>query len=83
MELDCSALQLVFKDSGSPAFGKATVTVDGKVAGTYDPRQAGWTHCHATILFKENTAHKHRIEIRMVPEDADKTFTILGFGYNA
>lgn len=83
LELNCSALQLVFKDSGSPAFGKAAVTVDGKEVGVYDPRQAGWTHCHATILFKEEAARMHRIEVRMVPEDADKTFTILGFGYNA
>lgn len=83
LELDCSALQMVFKDSGSPAFGKAVVTVDGKEVGTYDPRIAGWTHCHATVLFKDNTVRRRRIEVKMAPGDEEKTFTILGFGYLA
>lgn len=80
MELTCRALQMVFKDSGLPAFGAATVTVDGKQVGRYDPRQAGWTHCHATVLFNNKTAEPHRIEIRMDPQEQDKVFTILGFG---
>ena len=80
MELTCSALQLLFKDSGLPEFGAAEVTVDGRTVGRYDPRQAGWTHCHATILFKDQSAALHRVEIRMDPNEKDKTFTILGFG---
>ena len=80
MELTCSALQLLFKDSGLPDFGAAIVTVDGQQVGRYDPRQAGWTHCHATILFNNKEASRHRLEIRMDPEEKEKVFTILGFG---
>lgn len=81
LELTCSKLQMVFKDSGSPAFGKAVVTVDGKELGVYDPRPAGWTHCHATVLFNNESSARHRVEIRMATDSEDKTFTILGFGY--
>ena len=80
MELVCKSLQLVFKDSASLDFGRIRVTVDGQHVTYYDPREVGWTHCHATILFAEETAGKHHIEICMAPEDEDKTFTILGFG---
>ncbi len=80
MELVCKALQLVFKDSASPDFGTIRVTVDGQRVTYYNPQEVGWTHCHATLLFQEKAADKHHIEICMVPEDEDKTFTILGFG---
>ena len=46
----------------------------------YDPRQAGWTHCHAAIILKEETAQRHHIEIKMQEPGTDKVFTILGFG---
>lgn len=80
MELVCKSLQMVFKDSASLDFGRIRVTVDGQTVAYYDPREVGWTHCHATILFAEETAGKHHIEICMAPEDEGKTFTILGFG---
>ena len=53
LELTCRGLQLVLKDSGSPDFGPALVTVDGGEPLRYDPRDAGWTHCHATVLLDE------------------------------
>lgn len=53
MDITCRSIQLVFKDSGSKEFGAAVVTVDGKEVAAYDPRQAGWTHCHAAIILKE------------------------------
>lgn len=80
MELVCKSLQMVFKDSASLDFGRIRVTVDGQTVAYYDPREVGWTHCHATILFAKETAGKHHIEICMAPEDEGKTFTILGFG---
>lgn len=81
LEIDCSALQLVFKDSGDAAFGKAQVSVDGVPVKTLDPREAGWTHCHATVLFRNEETGRHRIEVSMAEGSEDKTFTILGFGY--
>jgi len=81
LELTCKRLMMIFKDSGSPAFGKARVRIDGSYTRILDPREAGWTHCHATVLFNHPKAAPHRVEVCMDPEDADRTFTILGFGY--
>ena len=80
MDITCRSIQLVFKDSGSKEFDAAVVTVDGKEVAAYDPRQAGWTHCHAAIILKEETAQRHHIEIKMQEPGTDKVFTILGFG---
>lgn len=81
LELTCRRLVLEFKDSGSPDFGKAIVTIDGEKHRILDPTEAGWTHCHTTVLFNRQESAPHRVEIRMAPEDKNKTFTILGFGY--
>ena len=81
LELTCRKLVLEFKDSGSPDFGKAIVTIDGEKHRILDPTEAGWTHCHTTVLFNRQESAPHRVEIRMAPEDKDKVFTILGFGY--
>ena len=80
LELECRRLVLEFKDSGSQEFGKALVTIDGEKRRILDPTEAGWTHCHTTVLFNKQSTAKHRIEISMAPGDEGKTFTILGFG---
>ena len=80
MDITCRSIQLVFKDSGSKEFGAAVVTVDGNEVAAYDPRQAGWTHSHAAIIFKEEPAQRNHIEIKMQEPGTDKVFTILGFG---
>lgn len=81
LDITCRSLHLIFKDSGDPRFGKARVRVDGVWERVLDPREAGWTHCHATLLFREECSAAHRVEIAMEPEDEGKLFTILGFGY--
>ncbi|EKQ56863.1 MULTISPECIES: SGNH/GDSL hydrolase family protein [unclassified Clostridium] len=75
-------LLLVFKDSGRMDFGKAEVYVDGKYVLTANPREVGWTHCNAAILYQEESSREHKIEIKMAADSQDKYFTILGFGYN-
>lgn len=79
LDIACKSLMLIFKDSGSPAFGKAQVWTDGQRGPILDPREANWTHCHATELFRGTETQQHHIEIHMA--DVEKTFTILGFGY--
>ena len=71
---------LEFKDSGDHRFGKAMVTIDGEKQRILDPREAGWTNCHTTVLFNRQENARHRIEITMAPGEEDKVFTILGFG---
>ena len=80
MDLSCKALFICNKDSGSGAFGKADVFVDGKLLKTIDPRKVGWTHCNAFFLFNEEKPARHHVEVRMAEGDRDKWNTILGFG---
>ncbi|WP_127533617.1 SGNH/GDSL hydrolase family protein [Paenibacillus kobensis] len=75
------SLLLVFKDSGDVQFGKADIHVDGRLVLTADPHVINWTHATAVILYQEDVSREHRIEIKMSADDADKKFTILGFGY--
>ena len=81
MSLVCKDLLLVYKDSGNPEFGKAEIRVDGKVTRTVDPLEIGWDHCTAYVVFESDEAAEHTVEISMKEEDAQKSFTILGFGY--
>lgn len=81
MKITSKSLMLIFKDSWNPQFGKAEVYVDGKLVLTADPHIINWTHCHATLLYQEDVAREHEIEIKMAPGDEGKNFTILGFGY--
>ena len=81
MTIKCKGLMLVFKDSGSSEFGRAEVYVDGKHVLTADPHINNWTHCNPVILYQEEEAKEHEIEIKMAPGEEDKCFTILGFGY--
>nr|WP_150268104.1 SGNH/GDSL hydrolase family protein [Paenibacillus tepidiphilus] len=74
-------LVLVYKDSGSTAFGRADIYVDGVLFRTADPHENNWTHCNPLILFQHKERREHRIEIRMAPGEEEKCFTILGFGY--
>ena len=80
LNLTCKALLLEFKDTSREDFGNAYVSIDGSEPRLIDPREAGWTHCHTTILFMEECSRPHHIEIRMADEAAGKHFTILGFG---
>ncbi len=80
MKLTCSKLLLVFKDSGNSAYGTAEVFVDGKKVYDADPLSVGWTHCNAVIIFNNDKAAEHHIEIKMAQDMDSKRFTILGFG---
>ncbi len=81
LDITCAKLLLEFKDSADAQFGKAEVWIDGELRRVIDPREAGWTHCHTTILFNEAECRRHHVELRMTEQDRGKTFTILGFGY--
>lgn len=81
MDITCTALLLIYKDSGSAGFGRARVCVDGKEVLTLDPHVNGWTHCNPVIVFRGAERRKYHVEVSMIPGDEDKEFTILGFGY--
>ena len=81
MDIVCSALLIVAKDSGSPLAGCIDAYVDGEKVRTVNPREVGWTHCNALILFRNGEKKQHHVEICMQNGDEEKQFTILGFGY--
>ncbi|WP_246188008.1 SGNH/GDSL hydrolase family protein [Paenibacillus tengchongensis] len=81
LTINARNLILVYKDSGSPEFGRADIYVDGNFVRTADPHENNWTHCNPLILFQHRDRREHRIEIRMTPGEEEKCFTILGFGY--
>lgn len=81
MKITCKSLLIVTKDSGEVTHGKARAVVDGKEVRIMDPKEVGWTHCNSQILINEKESKERLVEISMVPEDVDKKFTILGFGY--
>lgn len=81
LRLFCKDVLLVYKDTADVKFGKAQVKVDGQVVKTINPLEIGWNHCTAYIVYESDKAQEHRIEISMEEEDAEKGFTILGFGY--
>ncbi|MCR5722754.1 MAG: SGNH/GDSL hydrolase family protein, partial [Lachnospiraceae bacterium] len=78
MDVECTALFIVVKDSADPADGTATITVDGEKALEYDPHVVGWCHSNAVIVFRGGELKRRHIEVRL--DDWSKNFTILGFG---
>ncbi len=81
IDITCSALLLIYKDSGSLTVGKAEVWADGEKVLTADPHLNGWTHCNPLICFRGGERKRRHVEVRMAPGDEEKEFTILGFGY--
>lgn len=78
IDVECTALFIVVKDSADPADGTATVSVDGEKALDYDPHAVGWCHSNAVIVFRGGELKRRHIEVRL--DDWSKNFTILGFG---
>ena len=80
MDVECSALLLIFKDSADNKDGKAKVYVDGEYVLTADPRLVGWTHCDPVIILRGAKKQKHHVEVVMEEDQTNRDFTILGFG---
>ena len=81
MDIECTALLIIFKDSASISTGCAEVYVDGEKVLTANPRLVGWIHCDPVICFRGKPKKTYHVEVKMQPGDEDKEFTILGFGY--
>ncbi|MDE7323487.1 MAG: SGNH/GDSL hydrolase family protein [Lachnospiraceae bacterium] len=81
MKIQCRALLILFKDSADCDVGRVCVYVDNRMALVVDPREVGWTHCNAKIVFNDKESRMHTIVIEMERGCEDKQFTILGFGY--
>lgn len=81
MDIVCTSLLLVFKDSADIHVGCTEVWADGEKVLIANPHINGWTHCNAVICFREKELKSHHVEVRMAKGQEEKRFTILGFGY--
>ena len=81
MTIECKDLLLIYKDSGDQNFGTIEVWLDGKIVKKVDPLKVGWNHCNALIILRSDAVQKHHVAIKMIPEDSNRKFTILGFGF--
>lgn len=81
MDIACTSLLIIFKDSADIHMGCAEVWVDGEKVLLADPHINGWTHCNAAICFRRRERKTYHVEVRMADGQNDKAFTILGFGY--
>ena len=80
LDAECRLLMIVTLDSAAPDEGKADIFVDDKLVRTVDPKEIGWTHCNALIVFDNDEKARHNVKIAMHEGDEDKKFTILAFG---
>lgn len=75
-------LSVLYKMSSAATAGQAEVLVDGKVVATLNSSASGaWNQAVTKVVFKEDTAKKHKVEIRMAAGDEAKEFTVLAMGY--
>lgn len=81
MDIECTALLIIYKDSAANEVGCAEVLVDGQKVLTIDPHLIGWTHCNPLICFRGRKKKSYHVEVRMKSGDENKDFTILGWGY--
>ncbi len=81
MDITCTALLMIIKDSASNSVGRVEVFVDGEKVLLADPHINGWTHCNPLICFRGRERKSYHVEVRMAAGDEAKDFSILGFGY--
>lgn len=80
--LECRSLFVVYKESSDINTGTVEVYVDGKLQLLLNGYNSmGWDNPVTKIVFHEQDAELHTIEIKALACDAEKEFTILGFGY--
>lgn len=81
VRLRCRSCFVIFKDSGDLEAGRADIFVNGSLVRTCDPKEIGWTHCHAALVIPDGEAAEYEIKIYPNGEDKKKRFTILGLAY--
>ncbi|MCR4625638.1 MAG: SGNH/GDSL hydrolase family protein [Lachnospiraceae bacterium] len=80
LDVDCKLIMVVTLDSAAPDEGCVDIFVDDKLVKTVNPKEIGWTHCNAMIIFDNDEKAKHNVKLAMHEGDEDKKFTVLAFG---
>ncbi|SET30056.1 RICIN domain-containing protein [[Clostridium] polysaccharolyticum] len=81
MKVTCKSMLFAYKLSNSSNAGKVDIYIDGKYSQTVDSyKSGGWNNPWVIKLMGNSTSAQHTIEIKMANGNANKEFTILGFG---
>lgn len=81
--VNCKNLLIVYKLSSDKQTGTAELYVDGEMKATLKGyNTSGWNNATTELVFQEETAAEHKIEIKMAPGSENKNFTVLALGYN-
>lgn len=81
--VNCKNLLIVYKLSSDKNTGTADLYVDGKKIKSlsgYDT--SGWNNATTQLVFNDEEASEHQIEIRMAEGSENKNFTVIALGYN-
>lgn len=82
MTVTCKNMLLAYKLSNSSDAGKIDIYVDGTKVTTLDGySSSGWNNAETALIFNDENAAEHEIEIKMADGNAAKEFTILTLGY--
>lgn len=80
-EAVCKNFLLAYRSVNDESYGKIEVWVDGRKVKTINGNTGSWGQSVTDLIFAEDTAAKHTIEIRMAPGEEEKKFTITCMGY--
>ncbi|MCH5272796.1 MAG: SGNH/GDSL hydrolase family protein [Lachnospiraceae bacterium] len=80
-EVSCKNFLLAYRSVTDASYGKIDVCVDGRKVKTINGNTGSWGQSVTDLIFAEDTAAKHKIEIKMAEGDEDKKFTVTCMGY--
>ncbi|MCH5333686.1 MAG: SGNH/GDSL hydrolase family protein [Agathobacter sp.] len=80
-ETSCKNLLVSYRATGDAGFGDAEVYVDGKLAKTLQGNTGSWGQSVQDVIFADETAAVHKVEIKMAAGSENKKFTITCIGY--
>ncbi|MBQ9120532.1 MAG: hypothetical protein IJY09_10865 [Lachnospiraceae bacterium] len=80
-EATCKNFMIAYRAVSDASYGKIEVYVDGVKTKTINGNTGSWGQSVTDLIFAEDTAEKHTIEIKMAEGDENKKFTITCMGY--
>lgn len=81
--LECKNLFAVYKERKQADIGSIEIHIDGKYVTTLQGYSSfGFDNPAVSLIFKDNIKGRHQLEIRMVPGDSKKEFSLLALAYS-
>ena len=77
----CKNLLIAYRAVNDASFGSIDIFVDGEKVKTIAGNTGSWGQSVVDLVFSEETASSHRVEIRMAGGDENKKFTITCLAY--